>query len=46
MVWKSVTIKRIFDEAYETLVFNSHRREVRHRSAWTSISTEPLFPKT
>jgi CreA protein len=43
IVWKSVQVKRIFDEANQTLIYISHARDVQNGSAKMSISTVPLF---
>ncbi|WP_299740882.1 CreA family protein [uncultured Roseobacter sp.] len=45
IVWKSVQVKRIFDEANQTLIYVSHARDVQNGSAKMSISTVPLFKK-
>lgn len=44
-VWKSLSVKRIFDKKNQTLVYISHAREVQNGSAKMSISTVPLFQK-
>lgn len=45
VVWKSLSVKRIFDKKNQTLVYISHAREVQNGSAKMSISTVPLFQK-
>ncbi|WP_299613642.1 CreA family protein [uncultured Tateyamaria sp.] len=43
IIWKSLKVKRIFDEANQTLIYISHARDVQDGSAKMSISTVPLF---
>jgi CreA protein len=43
IVFKSLRIKRIFDEANGVLVYLAHAREVTDGSAKMSISTVPLY---
>ncbi len=43
IIWKSLSVKRIFDAKNETLIYISHAREVKDGSAKMSISTVPLF---
>jgi len=43
IVWKSLEVKRIFDEANQTLIYISHAREVQNGSAKMAISTVPLY---
>lgn len=43
IVWKSVNVKRIFDEANNTLIYISHARDVQDGSAKMAISTVPLY---
>ncbi|RAP41387.1 CREA protein [Rhodovulum viride] len=43
LVLKSLRIKRIFDEANQTLIYLAHARELTQGSAKMSISTVPLF---
>lgn len=43
IIWKSVQVKRIFDEANQTLIYISHARDVQNGSAKMSVSTVPLF---
>ncbi|WP_099827412.1 CreA family protein [Oceaniglobus indicus] len=43
IIWKSVQVKRIFDEANQTLIYISHARDVQNGSAKMAISTVPLY---
>lgn len=43
VVWKSLSVKRIFDTANQTLIYISHARDVQNGSAKMSIFTIPLF---
>lgn len=43
IVLKSLRIKRIFDEANQTLIYVVHARELTRGSAKMSISTVPLY---
>ena len=43
VIWKSLNVKRIFDEANQTLIYISHARDVQNGSAKMSMSTVPLF---
>ncbi len=43
IIWKSLNVKRIFDEGNQTLIYIAHAREVQNGSAKMSISTVPLF---
>lgn len=43
IVWKSLRVRRIFDEANQTLIYLAHAREVQNGSAKMSVSTVPLF---
>lgn len=43
IIWKSIKITRIFDEAHQALVYVSHARDVQDGSAKMSLSTVPLF---
>ncbi|NCO20868.1 MAG: CreA family protein [Rhodobacterales bacterium] len=43
IIWKSLEVKRIFDEANQTLIYISHAREVQDGSAKMAISTVPLY---
>ena len=46
IVLKSLRIKRIFDEANQTLIYLAHARELTEGSAKMSISTVPLYEAT
>lgn len=43
IIWKSIKITRIYDEANKTLIYVSHARDVQNGSAKMSLSTVPLF---
>jgi CreA protein len=43
IIFKTLKIKRIFDEANNTLIYISHARDVQDGSAKMSLSTVPLF---
>jgi len=43
IILKTLNVKRIFDEANQTLVYVSHAREVQNGSAKMAISTIPLY---
>ena len=43
IVFKSLRVTRIWDEANRTLIYLSHAREVSKGSAKMSVSTVPLF---
>ena len=43
IVWKSLSVKRIYDEGNQTLIYVAHAREVQNGSAKMSISTVPLY---
>lgn len=43
LFFKSVRVKRIYDEAHQTLVYLAHGRQVVEGSAKMSISTVPLY---
>jgi len=43
LVLKSIRIKRIYDEANQTLIYLAHARELTEGSAKMSISTVPLW---
>ncbi len=45
IIWKSLSVKRIFDDENQTLIYVAHAREVQNGSAKMSISTVPLFQK-
>ncbi|MEM8750660.1 MAG: CreA family protein [Pseudomonadota bacterium] len=46
IILKSLRVKRIFDEANQTLVYLSHSQRVQNGSAKMAISTVPLYPGT
>ena len=46
IILKTLRIKRIFDEANQTLIYLAHARELTQGSAKMSISTVPLYPST
>ena len=46
IIFKSLRVKRIFDEANNTLIYISHARDVQNGSAKMSMSTVPLFDPT
>ena len=41
--FKSIKVKRIFDEKNQTLIYISHARDVQNGSAKMSMSTVPLY---
>lgn len=43
IIWKSLNVRRIFDEGNQTLIYISHARDVQDGSAKMAISTVPLF---
>ena len=43
IIFKTLRVKRIFDEANQTLVYISHARDVQNGSAKMSMSTVPLY---
>lgn len=43
LIWKSVIVKRIYDEANDTLIYLSHARQVQDGSAKMAVSTVPLY---
>ena len=43
LVLKSLRVRRIYDEANQTLIYLAHARELAQGSAKMSISTVPLF---
>lgn len=45
IIWKSLSVKRIFDSENQTLIYISHARDVQNGSAKMSISTVPLFQR-
>ncbi len=46
IIWKSLRVTRILDEANNTLVYVAHANEVQNGSAKMSISTVPLYIPT
>ena len=46
IIFKSIRVKRIFDQANQTLIYIAHARDVQNGSAKMSISTVPLFAPT
>lgn len=43
IILKTLRIKRIFDEAHQTLIYVAHARELETGSAKMSLSTVPLY---
>jgi CreA protein len=43
LVFKSLVVRRIFDEANNTLVYVAHSRRIQEGSAKMSVSTVPLY---
>lgn len=43
IIWKTLEVRRIFDESSQTLIYLSHAREVQDGSAKMSMSTIPLY---
>ena len=43
VIFKTLNVKRIYDEANNTLIYISHAREVQNGSAKMSMSTVPLY---
>jgi len=43
IIWKSLSVKRIYDAENLTLIYIAHAREVQDGSAKMSMSTVPLF---
>ncbi|NNK17489.1 MAG: CREA protein [Sulfitobacter sp.] len=43
IIFKSLRVKRIFDEESNTLIYISHARDVQNGSAKMSMSTVPLY---
>lgn len=43
IIWKTLHVRRIFDEANQTLIYLTHAREVQEGSAKMAISTVPLY---
>ncbi len=46
VIFKTLRVKRIFDEANNTLIYISHARDVQNGSAKMSMSTVPLYQGT
>ncbi|MEQ6249877.1 CreA family protein [Sulfitobacter sp. HNIBRBA3233] len=43
IIFKTLRVKRIFDEKHQTLIYISHARDVQNGSAKMSMSTVPLY---
>lgn len=43
IIWKSLKVARIYDEANNTLIYIAHANDVQNGSAKMSISTIPLY---
>ena len=43
IIFKTIKVKRIFDEKNQTLIYISHARDVQNGSAKMSMSTVPLY---
>lgn len=43
IIFKSIRVKRIFDQDNQTLIYISHARDVQNGSAKMSMSTVPLY---
>tara|TARA_R110000787_G_scaffold69661_11_gene154982 strand:+ start:3237 stop:3683 length:447 start_codon:yes stop_codon:yes gene_type:complete len=43
IIFKSLNVRRIFDEKNQTLIYISHARDVQNASAKMSMSTVPLY---
>ena len=43
IIFKTLRVKRIFDEANNTLIYISHSRDIQNGSAKMSMSTVPLY---
>ncbi|SIT90350.1 CreA protein [Yoonia rosea] len=46
IIWKSLSVKRIFDATNQTLIYVAHARDVQDGSAKMSLSTIPLYQAT
>jgi CreA protein len=46
LIFKSLTVRRIYDKANDTLIYLAHARQVQDGSAKMSLSTVPLHGKT
>lgn len=45
LIFKSLRVRRIYDEANQTLIYLAHGREITQGSAKMSIATVPLTPQ-
>ena len=43
VIWKSLRIKRIWDETNQTLIYIAHANDLQNGSAKMSLSTVPLY---
>ena len=43
LLFKSVNVRRIYDESTETLIYLAHSKEIKDGSAKMAISTVPLY---
>ena len=43
LIWKELTVTRVYDKSTDTLIYLAHARQVQDGSAKMSISTVPLF---
>ena len=43
LIWKTLVVKRLYDETNDTLIYLSHSRQVQDGSAKMAISTVPLY---
>jgi len=43
IILKTLNVRRIFDEANQTLIYVSHAREIQNGSAKMAVSTVPLY---
>jgi CreA protein len=43
IILKTLNVRRIFDEANQTLIYVSHSREIQNGSAKMAVSTIPLY---
>jgi CreA protein len=46
LIFKSLTVRRIYDKANDTLIYLAHSRQVQDGSAKMSLSTVPLNGRT
>lgn len=44
LIWKSLRVRRIYDEANQTLIYLAHANELTQGSAKMAIATIPLTP--